>query len=161
MNFNVYNINKKGIVFQSFEILENQKLLYHVKKSGIISSTFIIESSNHTEVLRIKKSFSVFKMNFEILRGNEKIAFIEKENRILKQKLVVSTKDMPLDVIGNFGRNDYTILRGEEEIAKVSRNAMQWTNYFGVAIKEGEDALLIFGIVMALQLKIQTQNKSR
>lgn len=160
MDFNIYSINKRGLVFQTFEILQNQKVIYKVNKSGIISSRFIIQDRHNSEVLRINKVFSIFKMNFELLIGNEKVAFIEKESVILKQKLIVSTQTSPLEVNGNFMRSDYTISRDGEEIAKISRNSMQWTGYFGVAIKAKENALLILGIVMALELKIQAQNAS-
>lgn len=160
MEFRTFTINKKGLIFQSLEIVENKKLIYRAVKSGIFKPSYIIKDKRGVEQLKITKPTTLLKMQFEIFEGGNKIAHINKESTFLKQKLQVDTKDGVLEILGNFSRNNYMISRGEEEIAKISRKGMRWKNYIGVAIKAAESHLLILAIVLAIELKIQTQNAS-
>lgn len=160
MKFKTFSINKKGLIFQSLEILENGELKYLAKRSGVFKPSFVISDLAGIQQLKISKLITFFKMQFEIFKGDSKIAHIDKENKILKQSLQVNTKSGVLDIHGNFRRNSYTISRRNEEIAKISCNGFKRNNYIGIAIKAVEDYLLILGIVLALELKIQVQNAS-
>jgi len=160
MEFRTFSINKKGLIFQSLEILENGKLLYKAVKSGLLRTSYVIQDTSGKEQLKISKPTSLLRMSFEIFERGDKIAHIDKDHTFLKQKLRVNTRSGILDIEGNFKRNDYTIFRADEEIAKISRKGLRWKNFFGIAIKDSEDHLLILGIVLALELKIQAQNAS-
>jgi len=158
MDFNFYTINRKGFLFQFYEILQDDQLIYRVNRKGIFNPRYLMLDMLGQEILLIKREFAFFKMRFQIIRDDINIAFIEKLNKIsFGHKLIVDSVDGPLDINGNFNRTQYTISRSGNEVAKISRHRIRRKKHYGVAVRSDEDPVLFLGIIMAIEFKIQLQ----
>ena len=79
---NFYTINRKGFIFRYYEILQDNKLLYRVDLEGLLIIKIQMINVQASETLLIKKKMSFIKMAFEIYRNNNKIAFVNLEDKI-------------------------------------------------------------------------------
>jgi len=97
---------------------------------------------------------------FEIFRGNQKIAVAESGSSFSGIKMQVSTPTDEIYIKGDWKGREFTLLRGADEIAKISKNAWNKKDYLGVAIRDGEDDQLILALIVTLEYLALAQSGS-
>jgi len=157
MDYSLYTIEKRGIFFKTYLILKDGILLYTVKGSGFLTR-FRIYDQMGLEVLQIKKLFSFLKLEFRLMEHDSIIAELKKESKLFKNNLLITSIHGDYYLSGNFKRNDFTLLKGEEEVAKISRHGLFSKQKYGIAIASTEEPLFILGITMVVELMIRVQN---
>jgi uncharacterized protein YxjI len=75
------------------------------------------------------------------------------------------TIDIPgpddLSMTGDLFEHEYTIRRGDQVVATVSKHWLSLTDTYGVDIAPGEDDLLILASVLALDLAEDQERRAR
>jgi uncharacterized protein YxjI len=78
----------------------------------------------------------------------------------LKPKWTISQPGQPdMDITGNFFGHNFTIERGEQQVATVSKQWVTLTDTYGIDIADNENDLLILCSVLALEA--EQDQKSR
>ena len=159
MDFNLFSIKKRGILFKSYNIFKDDHLKYTVKASAFVRK-YVIYDQHGLELLQIKRPFSLspFSMTFTINKFDQPIAEVTKDSKLFANNLTIIAKDGVYNAEGNFKANDFTIFKNEnEEVAKISRHHAFAKKQYGVAILDSEDDLLILSIVMIIEMMIRVK----
>jgi uncharacterized protein YxjI len=161
MDFNLYNISKKGFIFPKYEITENSKLLFTVKRKGLFSSSYVFYDSFEHEAMTLNYVFKFFKTNFNLFRDGQLLAKIKSTNGVFKNNFDVETDDITYQVGGSFAMKEFTINNGMEDVARVSRKSLSRDNRYGIAVDTEEDQELILGIAFAMEaVRIKKKQRS-
>ena len=149
MKMTTYSITRHGFFSKSYKVWEGKTQVYHIS-SDIWLKNMSLYDMEENEILKIRKTWSLFTKKFElIINGDVRAEFTSTSS--FKTSLDIATVAGLYFVEGNFWGNDYTIENEKEPIAKVARNTMSKTRY-GVAIKPSHDNVFILGIVMVIEL---------
>ncbi|MBT8191194.1 MAG: hypothetical protein KJO29_12260 [Bacteroidia bacterium] len=156
MDFNFYTILSKGFFNRTYEVYKDDTLRFRIRKASWFSlNKFIIEDQNGLEMLQIIRPMAFLKIKFRIRKFDEILAEVEREISLTKNNLVIYSKYGDYFVSGKFSRKDFTILKGSDEVAKVSRKDKFPLRNYGIAIKDTEDELFMVGIAFTLELMIR------
>ena len=86
-----------------------------------------------------------------IERGGETIATIRKAwIAPLRDKFVIEVGGKDMVAQGSFLEHDYTIRRGSDWVAEISKKWLSLTDSYGIEIADGEDDGLILAIAVAI-----------
>lgn len=106
------------------------------------------------EVFKIKRNSALFTIGFRIYYHGQEYAII-KSSGLFNAKLSISTvENESYKIKGKTFYRDFTILKDDVEIAKVSRKVLTFRNRYGVAVHQGEDDELILAFVMVIEMLI-------
>ena len=98
---------------------------------------------------------------YEIFRGGSRVAVVKKKLFTLVRNRF--TIDVPgpndLEAVGNFIDKDYTFMRGDREVARVSKKWFRMTDTYGVDVAPGEDDVLILASAVVIDLCMHPDDK--
>jgi len=151
MDFNLYNISKKGFIFSKYEITEDSNLVFTVRRNGIFSTSYIFFDPSGHEVMTLSRVFKLFKTNFNLFRDSQLLAKISSVSGAFKNNFIIETDDQTYNLGGNFRLKEFTISNGERDVAKISRKTRTNHNMYGFAVDSDEDQELIIGITFAME----------
>ena len=152
MEFNLYTITRKNIFSRTHIIYSGDEPVYQSKFSFFLRRCVLTDMSGQ-EVFIIKRKFAAFQSIFEIIYQGVTFARIKAKGAI-KTKLLVDTEDGPYLVVGKSFFKEFTVIKNDEEIAKISRKTSLKTN-IGLAIREGEDDEFILALIMVIEIVIR------
>ena len=114
----------------------------------------VINDLSGREVARVHRKLIALRPTYEVAVGGHEVAEVRKHfftpfgDRF--------TIDVPgpddLEMTGNLLDHDFTIRRGDQTVATVSKHWLTLRDTYGVDIAPGEDDLLILASVLALDL---------
>ena len=107
------------------------------------------------EVALIKQEVITLRPSYRIFRDGKLQADVAKRVfAMLKDKFKVDMKDgsPDLEIAGNIADHEYTFLRGDEEVARVSKNWVSFSDTYGIEVDEGEDDILILACVIIVDM---------
>jgi uncharacterized protein YxjI len=120
----------------------------------------IVRDPSGNEVARVHRKLIALRPTYEIAAGGQEVAEVRKQfftpfgDRF--------TIDLPgpddLEMVGNLLEHEFTIRRGDQTVATVSKQWLTLRETYGVDIAPGENDLLILASVLALDL---AQNRER
>jgi uncharacterized protein YxjI len=152
-----------------------------------LADNFTIKNEQEQDVFLVKGKLFSFgdKLSFQDLAGNE-LAFIEqrllnwsptyelwKQGELLavvKRELFSFihhrfTVDVPgpndLEAEGDFLDHEYTIARGDQVVATVSKRWFSWTDTYGVEVGDGQDDVLVLATAVVVDMVCHDDNKRR
>lgn len=159
MDYRTYRISKIGFILPSYLVYENEEILYKVERKGIFfKKEFIVTNYHGQRALRVSTTSLLMGLEMEICDENENvIANVEPKTKLFAQQLFAETKDGRLVINGNFKRNDYTIIRDDIEVAKISRKKGSSSFHIGIAAQADLNQKIIIGIVLSILIHISTQ----
>lgn len=157
MKFYKYTVSIVGLFRKTYEIRENNRLVYSVIKPGIFSSNLFLIDQDRNELLEIKKPLSFFKMKYDYFKSDNYIGTLEKN--MIGNTYELNTNETQYIANGNWNSSEYTIFHREEEIAKVSKTFFTKKDKYGIAIIEGYDNLLILSIVVLIDIVRRQRSK--
>lgn len=158
MEFHKYTISKKGFWRKSFEIYENDRLLYQVKSPGWISyKQLLFIDANRKEALKIKRRFNLFQFSFEFFEHDKLKGTLTKSR--MSNEYTLESIYATYIANGNWLGNEYTIYLGDEDIAKVSRKFFSNKKQYGLAIIDGHHNLFILGMVISIEVVKMVRKK--
>jgi uncharacterized protein YxjI len=116
--------------------------------------TLVLRDLRGNELATVKKQLLALGQTYQIERGGHEIASVHK--KILSPFVDRFTVDIPggddLHVTGSIFDHDFTIKRGEQVVATVSKNWISLTETYGVETAPGQDDLLLLATVLAIDL---------
>lgn len=154
MEFKLFTVKSRGWIFKSYDIFLEDKLKYHVKSSPFIK-TYKLYDQHGLELIQIKRVFAFFKLEFNIKKFDSVIAKVQRGTQLFKNDLHIISNHGTYYANGNFRANDFTILKGEDEVAKISRHGPFAGKKYGVALVAEEDELLMLSIVMVIEMVVR------
>ena len=157
MDFNLYTIERRGFFLKTYDILDEDGMLKYRMRSRPFNflRNFRIEDHNGLELMQIVRPFKIFKMVFLLKNFEEQIAEIKRITKFGKTELEILSKYGAYFAIGNFRKSNFTITRGSEEVAKISRSHSLSKRSYGLAIKADEDPLFFIGITLSIEIMIR------
>lgn len=119
-----------------------------------LHNTLIVRDRRGSEVARVERQLVALRPTYHIMRQSQELATLRK--KLLSPFVDRFTIDIPgpddLSMTGSLLEHDYTITRGGDVVATVSKQWISLTDTYGVDIAPGEDDLLILASVLALDL---------
>ena len=134
---------------------ESGRPVLHVDgKVFTLRDLLVINDLSGWEVARVHRKLIALRPTYEVAVGGHEVAEVRKHfftpfgDRF--------TIDVPgpddLEMTGNLLDHDFTIRRGDQTVATVSKHWLTLRDTYGVDIAPGEDDLLILASVLALDL---------
>jgi uncharacterized protein YxjI len=117
-----------------------------------LRETFELKDLRGNVVATIRGKFVSIRPKMDILRGDDVAATVSKALfTVFHDKFTVDMhggEDLHID--GDLFEHEYTLQRGGNEIAQISKRWFSVTETYGIDIAEGEDDALILAIAVAL-----------
>jgi uncharacterized protein YxjI len=134
---------------------EQGRPVYHVDGKVLsLRNTLIVRDLAGAEVARVERQLIALRPTYHITRQGQEVAEVRK--KLFSPFVDRFTIDIPgphdLSVTGSLLEHEYTIDRGGELVATVSKRWLSLTETYGLDIAPGEDDLLILASVLALDL---------
>jgi uncharacterized protein YxjI len=106
------------------------------------------------ELAFIKQVVLTPRPTYELHRGGRLAAIVEKKAFTLVRAVFTIDVPGPDDLVaeGDFTGHEYTFLRADRPVARVSRQFFAWRDTYGVDIDEGEDVVLILATTVVIDL---------
>ena len=143
---------------------EQGQPVYHVDgKVLTLHDTLIVRDLAGTEVARVQRQLVALRPTYHITRQGQEVAEVRK--KLFSPFVDRFTIDIPgpddLSMTGDLFEHEYTITRGDQVVATVSKHWLSLTDTYGVDIAPGEDDLLILTSVLALDLAEDREHRDR
>jgi len=163
LEFRLYSISLKGIFFPKYTIESEGDLIYTVKRKGVTLMSglgFYDEMGN--ELMTLKRKFALFKIQFELTRGDIHHAMIVLDRKNLKHNYIVDSPYRYYFVDGNLWMTEFTVTEdNDNEVAKISRKRRKKKNRYGIAMTEKADADLVLSLCIAIELTRRIKRTQR
>lgn len=119
-----------------------------------LHNTLIVRDPAHNEVARVEKQLISLRPTYHITVHGQEIAEVRK--KLFSPFIDRYTIDIPgpddLSVTGSLLEHEYTVTRGDQVVATVSKAWISLTDTYGIDIAPGENDLLILTSILALDL---------
>ncbi len=142
---------------EEFTIQDNNgNPVYKVKgKLLSIGDKLRFQTMDGEDVALIKQEIISLRPSYRILRQGELQAEVSKRLLpALKKKFKVDMKDgsQDLEIKGNILSHEYHFMRGDEEVAHISKKWVSLRDAYGIDIDEGEDDVLILACAVVVDM---------
>jgi uncharacterized protein YxjI len=142
---------------------QGQPVYYVDGKVLTLHDTLIVRDRAGTEVARVQRQLVALRPTYHITRQGQEVAEVRK--RLFSPFVDRFTIDIPgpddLSMTGDLFEHEYTITRGDQVVATVSKRWLSLTDTYGVDIAAGEDDVLILTSVLALDLAEDRERRAR
>ncbi len=143
---------------------ENGRPLYIADgKVFSIRNTVVLKDLRGNELATIKKQLLALGLTYHVTRHGQESAVIRK--KIFSPFIDRYTVDIPgpddLSVTGSLLEHNFTIQRGGQVVATVSKRWVSLTESYGVETAPGEDDILILATVIAMDLAEDQEERNR
>ncbi len=140
---------------------EQGNVAYHVDgKVFSLRGLLTVQDARGNEVARVQRKLMALLPTYEISSGGEELAEVRK--KFFTPFHDEFNIDVPgpddLEMVGDFFAHEFTIRRGDQTVATISKGWMTLTATYGVDIAPGEDDALILASVLALDLAEDRQH---
>ena len=117
-----------------------------------IRETMIIEDTTGAELCKIQEKKLRVRDTMEIERGDDVVATVKKAMiSPLRQRYSVDVRGGDdLDVHGNIVDHEYTVERGGDLVAEVSKRWFRVRDTYGIEVAPGQDDALILAVSVCL-----------
>jgi uncharacterized protein YxjI len=92
---------------------------------------------------------------YRIRRGGRLLAEVKKRPlSVLKDRFKVDMKDgsPDLEIVGNFLDHEYSVRRGGDEVAHITKRWVSFGDSYGIQVDEGEDDILILACAIIVDM---------
>ena len=118
-----------------------------------IRETLILEDPDGDELCKIQEKKMRVRDTMEIERGDDVVATVKKAMiSPLRQRYSVDVRGGDdLDVHGNIVDHEYTVERGGDKVAEVSKRWFRVRDTYGIEVAPGQDDALILAVTACLE----------
>jgi uncharacterized protein YxjI len=128
-----------------------------------LRNRLVIRDPDGREVAQVQRKLAALRPTYQVVVGDQEAARIRK--RFFTPFGDRFTIDVPgpddLEMSGNLFDHEFTIRRGGETVATVSKRWLSLTDTYAVDIRPGEDDVLILAAVLALDLAEDQERRDR
>jgi uncharacterized protein YxjI len=154
MEYRLLTVSKSGFLKKTYEFYEGEKLLYTAESKFWLRGYKVFAVLGN-QVMDISRPFNLFKTIIKVSAGEKELATLTKKFTFMKSEIEIETSEGAFFLEGNAWDTDFTIIKGDEEIAKISRKTFRSKDKYGIAVREDIDNKLIVGIIMGIEFIIQ------
>jgi uncharacterized protein YxjI len=117
-----------------------------------LRETFDLKDRQGNVVATIRGKLISIRAKMDIIRNDDVVATVTKALFApLRDKFSVAMTDgEDLDLDGSIFDHEYTLRRGDDVVAQVSKRWFTFTDTYGIEVAEGEDDALVLAIAVAL-----------
>ena len=131
-----------------------QPILHVDGKVLTLRDTLVLRNPSGQEVARVHRKLIAFRPTYEISVGGREVAQVRKHFFTpFRDRFTI---DIPgpddLELVGSLLDHEFTIRRGDQTVATVSKRWFALRDTYGVEVAPGEDDLLVLASVLALDL---------
>ena len=143
---------------------EHGNRVYHVDGKVLsMRNRLVLEDMSGREVASVHRHLIALRPTYEVRIGGEKAAEVRKALFTpFREKFTI---DVPgsddLDLKGNLFDHEFTVRRGRDTVATVSKRWFTIRDTYAVDIAKGENDLLILASVLALDLALDRERKNQ
>jgi uncharacterized protein YxjI len=137
-----------------FDIMdESGRPVFHVDgKVFTLHNTLIMRGGDGNEVATVRKQLTALRPSYEITRYGQELATVRKKLfTVLGDRFTI---DIPgpddYEVKGDIFEHEYTISRGGEVVATVSKHWVSLSDTYAVDTAPGQDDVLILASILVL-----------
>ena len=143
---------------------EQGRPVLHVDgKVFTLHDTLILRDLAGEEVARVQRQLIALRPTYHITREGQELAEVRK--KLISPFVDRYTVDIPgpddLRITGSLFEHEYTIERGNDLVATVSKRWISVTETYGVDISPGEDDIVILASVLAIDLAQDREREER
>jgi uncharacterized protein YxjI len=139
---------------EDYDIRDDRgRVAFHVDGKVLrIRETFVIQDTQGNEVATVKQKLLALRETMTVERDGELLASVRKALiRLLRDKFVIDLKEgEDMVATGGFWEHDYTIRRGNQTVATVSKRWFTFRDTYGIEIEPGEDIGLMLAIAVII-----------
>jgi uncharacterized protein YxjI len=141
---------------EDFDITdESGRPVFHVDgKAFSLHDRLVIEDTAGREVAQVRRRLAALRPTYEISRDGQDVAEVRK--KLFTPFGDRFTIDIPgpndLEVSGDLLSHEFTVRRGDQVVATVSKRWLSMRDTYAVDVAAGEDDLLILASVLAMDL---------
>jgi uncharacterized protein YxjI len=140
-----------------------QPVLHVDGKVFTLHDLLIVQDLAGQEVARVHRKLLALRPTYEVTVGGQEVAEVRKH--LFSPFRDRFTIDVPgpddLEMTGSLLEHDFTIRRGDQIVATVSKAWLTLRDTYGVDIAAGEDDITILASVLALDLAEDRERDSR
>jgi uncharacterized protein YxjI len=147
---------------QSFAIRDEQGSVAYKVEGRLLSlkDKLTMRDASGAKVARIEQKLLSLVKAYRVLQDGAVIATIKKRPfTILRDRFII---DVPgpndLIVTGSILDHDYTITRGRETVATVSKKWVSLTDTYGIEVRDGQDPILPLAAAIVVDLVIHERS---
>ncbi|MFI5915269.1 LURP-one-related/scramblase family protein [Dactylosporangium sp. NPDC051541] len=148
-------------VGDDFDVTDDhgRKVLHVDGKVLSVRDKLVIEDPSGNEVASVHRKLIALRPTYQIEIGGEEAAEVKKKLFTpFREKFTI---DVPgpddLTMSGDLFDHEFTVERGDREVASVSKRWLSIRDSYAVNIADGENHLLILCAVLALELAMQRE----
>lgn len=163
MDFKLYSVSVEGFIFNKYSVESDGKIIYEVKSKGIGPfRSYVFYDSSGLAYLEFKRKYKLFQDRFEISKNGIPFAEVIVKGRFKKTSFDIISDRHHYTAISNLRMNDFTVLDGDSEIAKISRKSLKRKDRYGIAMnaEANEDLILSFTLILERLRKIRKARRS-
>lgn len=139
------------------EITDAEGNVVYTAKRGFWDSGLTLKDAEGNKIVTVVEYNGLFK-RFEIKKGRKKIAKMKKKLSLIGQKMHIKSLDW--DVKGNFIAKEYTITKGEEVIAEITKKKMvSLLEAYSINIHNDENLAEVLGVTLVLNQILKNGKK--
>ena len=149
---------------QSFAIRDEKGAVAYKVEGKLLSlkDKLTMRDATGAEVARIEQKLLSFVKAYRVLQDGAVVATIKKRPfTILRDRFII---DVPgpndLIVTGTILDHDYTITRGRETVATVSKKWVSLTDTYGIEVSDGQDPVLPLAAAIVVDLVAHERSSS-
>ena len=144
--------------FDSYDIYDvSGNILFSVEGKLSWGHCLHILNAAQEHVGTVQERVLTFLPKFEIYEREEYVGCIKKEFTFFRPCFTLDFDDW--EVLGNFMEWDYSIQSGARgEIARVSKEILQWTDTYVIDVHDPKDALRVLMIVLSIDAEKCSRN---
>lgn len=137
--------------------------VYQVKGKLISIGDKLTMYRGGEEVASIREQVVSLVPRYRIYRGGKLQAEVKKRAfSLLKDRLKIDMKDgsRDMEIVGNLLDHEYSIRRGMNEVARVSKRWLSLRDSYGIEIDPGEDDVLILACAVVIDMILHDQDQN-
>jgi uncharacterized protein YxjI len=128
---------------------ENENDVYLVEgKFWSFTKQLTMTDALSNEVALIKEQFFTWMPKFHVFVGGVEVAEIRKQFTFFKPKYSIDCKGW--EIQGDFLNHDYSIMKGDYQIATIHKRWLTWGDTYEINITDPADAVLVCSIVLCI-----------
>jgi uncharacterized protein YxjI len=140
---------------------EDGRRLFKVDGKALrLRKTLVLKTPEGAEVLTIRKKLLALRDTMEIERDGSAVATVTKAlfSPLVERYSVALTVGEDMEAKGNIVDHEYSITRGRDNVARISKRWFRMRDVYGIEVAEGEDDALILAFAVCVdQMAHDTQ----
>jgi uncharacterized protein YxjI len=143
---------------------ESGRAVLHVDgKVFSLQNRLVVRDQDGAEVAEIRRKAVALRPTYRITTGGEQVAEVRKRlGHPFGDRFTVELAGSDeLEVVGDLLDHEFTVRRGDEVVATISRRWFSVRDTYAVSVAPGQDDTLILAIVLALDLAEEQERAHR